>query len=181
MSSLNTQLFEAVRKGNAQRCLDLLACGADVNAKGNGHWSPLLEAARYNQAAICQLLLEHGASVDRADAYQNSALHWAAANDCAPTCLVLLAHGANGHAGGEAGVRPLHMAASMGSLLACLALLEHGVDPLIKDDKGQSAADTATANKKDACAGAIQSFICAQAARTALAEINFDGACKANL
>lgn len=90
MSALGNQLFGAVYGGDAQRCLDLLAGGADANAVG----SYLLHtAATHGESRIASILIEHGARVNTADRIGWSPLHSAARFGRANACLILLEAG----------------------------------------------------------------------------------------
>jgi len=42
----------------------LLASGADINAKDNNGWTPLIEAAQEDHLEIVTLLLEKGADIN---------------------------------------------------------------------------------------------------------------------
>ena len=45
----------------------LLEHGAEVNARGNGHSTPLHVAVQYGRAEVVRVLLEHGANVAAKD------------------------------------------------------------------------------------------------------------------
>jgi hypothetical protein len=60
--SLNMQLFAAVRRGATGDVKSILDTGwADVNARDEGGWTPLMRAAADNNSEIVVLLLRYGA------------------------------------------------------------------------------------------------------------------------
>jgi hypothetical protein len=58
----NSLLSLAARKGEVEKCLDLIDCGADIESKNN-IWkrTPLMLAAAWGQTKTCIALLERGA------------------------------------------------------------------------------------------------------------------------
>ncbi|MRA94282.1 ankyrin repeat domain-containing protein, partial [Bacillus thuringiensis] len=58
-----TSLFTAVEGGHTQICVMLLQCGAQVNQRKHGGWTPLHKACERNKAAIVGALLDAGADV----------------------------------------------------------------------------------------------------------------------
>lgn len=60
MSDLDEQLLCACATGDVPSCLDLLACGADVNATDEFGWTPLHKAVLYRNTPVCLMLLNHG-------------------------------------------------------------------------------------------------------------------------
>lgn len=77
--SLNDQLWEAARTGDAAAVRELIAKGADVNAKFRYGQTPLFKAAERGHTEVVKLLLEKGADVNVRDTfYQATALTWAA-------------------------------------------------------------------------------------------------------
>jgi len=67
--SLNSELLEAARKGDARRVRELLDRGADVNARDKRGFTPLHVAAVNDHVDVAKLLLEHGADIDARDKY----------------------------------------------------------------------------------------------------------------
>ncbi len=53
----------------------LVAAGADVNAKSNEGWTPLVLAARHGQWSCVSALLENGAEVNGSDEEGLTPLH----------------------------------------------------------------------------------------------------------
>ena len=76
--ALNSQLYEAVRKGDAAAVTSLLDRGADVNAKFRYGTTALFKAAERGNAEVTRILLARGADVKVKDTfYQASAMTWA--------------------------------------------------------------------------------------------------------
>lgn len=80
--SLNDQMWEAVRKGDAAAVTALLDKGADVNAKFRYGATALFKAAERGHTEVVKILLARGADVKVRDTfYQATALTWALQND----------------------------------------------------------------------------------------------------
>ena len=127
----------------------LIAAGADVNARMNDGRTPLHFASGFNVPDAVPLLLRAGAAVDARDEDGNTPL-FAAGNDVAPLLMAagadvratnhegnvplhrnfkpeLLAPGVNVR--NKAGLTPLHYAALIGNTQAIEWLLSQGADP----------------------------------------------------
>lgn len=77
--SLNDQLWEAARTGDATAARELIAKGADVNAKFRYGQTPIFKAAERGNTEVVKVLLEKGADVNVRDTfYGATALTWAA-------------------------------------------------------------------------------------------------------
>lgn len=76
--SLNDQLWEAARTGDAKSARELIAKGADVNAKFRYGQTPIFKAAERGNTEVVKVLLEKGADVNVRDTfYQATPLTWA--------------------------------------------------------------------------------------------------------
>ena len=77
--NLNDQLWEAARTGDATAARELIAKGADVNAKFRYGQTPIFKAAERGNTEVVKVLLEKGADVNVRDTfYGATALTWAA-------------------------------------------------------------------------------------------------------
>jgi ankyrin repeat protein len=127
-----TELMEAASKGDLARVQDLLARGADVNARDNSGLTALMAAAN---AAVAEALLAKGADVNaqgqRGMTALSSALMW----NHLDVAEVLLAKGADPNAGGS-GV--LSQAVVRGQTAIVRPLLEKGADPNVRDATGNT-------------------------------------------
>ena len=80
--SLNDQMWEAARKGDAAAVAALLDKGADVNAKFRYGATALFKAAERGNVEVVKVLLARGADVKVKDTfYGATALTWALQND----------------------------------------------------------------------------------------------------
>lgn len=94
---LNEELLAAVRKSNAAAVKDLLAKGADVNAKSPYGQTPLFFACDRGSVEIVKMLLDKGVDIDAKDTFYNStALSWAANKQHVEIVRLLLDKGAAG-------------------------------------------------------------------------------------
>ena len=95
--SLNDQLWEAARTGDAAGARELIAKGADVNAKFRYGQTPLFKAAERGNTEVVKLLLEKGADVNVRDTfYGATALTWAADKGHIEIVRALLEKGVKG-------------------------------------------------------------------------------------
>src|SRR3712207_984936 len=87
---LNSQFLQAVAKGNTTQVKQLLARGADLNARQKYFKMPaLVIAASAGHAQIVRLLLNHGVPVDVEAEAGTRALHEAAAGGHAEVVKIL--------------------------------------------------------------------------------------------
>jgi len=135
----NTPLMDKVVAGDKAAVSELIAKGADVNAKNNYGWTALSHAARAGNAQLVKLLLEHGADVNSRDQSGWTPLMRAAMKGHVDVVRVLLEHGAevNVREKGEAWTA-LHWAAARGHTEVVKLLLSHGADYSLKTEDGMT-------------------------------------------
>ncbi len=75
---LNDKLIAAAKNGDIKNVRELLANGADVDAKDKDGETALHWAACSGKVDIATFLIEKGADVDAKSNYGKTALHWAA-------------------------------------------------------------------------------------------------------
>jgi ankyrin repeat protein len=100
---LDNAFLEAARVGDNADIERLLKKGANIEAKDEDGWTPLIYAARNGHTPTCALLLEKGADIKAKNDYGWTALMCAAANGYTPTCALLLEKGADLNAKAEKG------------------------------------------------------------------------------
>lgn len=71
---LDKQLMNAAKAGNIQAAQDLIAQGANINARNEEGWTPLMLAALYNRKNMIELLLKHRANINAQDNNGKTAL-----------------------------------------------------------------------------------------------------------
>jgi len=131
-----TELMEAAVKGDLARVRDLLAQGADVNARDRAGLTALMAAAN---AAVAQALIVKGADVNARGQNGMTALTYALGWNRIDVAQVLIAKGADPNTKGPGGSPVLRDAAASGQASIVRALLEKGADPNAKDDLGMTA------------------------------------------
>lgn len=141
---MSEQLQEAVRAGEVARARELIAAGADANARDGYGATPLMNAAHGGNVEMVRALVAAGADVNAVDELGWNAIHKAVYNSELdrgfPEVVDVLAK-----AGGDVnakigyGIRPLMLAAGYGEAAVCKALLANGADILARNDGGLTA------------------------------------------
>ena len=94
---LNEQLWDATRKGDVAAVRDLIAHGADVNAKWRYDQTPLFKAAERGHTEIVRILLEHNADPNLKDTFYGATpLTWALDKNHVEVVRALVGKGTDG-------------------------------------------------------------------------------------
>jgi len=135
-----SQLSDAVKKGDAAAVKALLAKKADVNAAASDSSTPLDWAVDGNNLEIANLLLGAGANVNGSTRYKITPLALACENGNAAMIERLLQAGADANATSEEGETALMTASRNGNVDAIKVLLTHGAKVNVTEPyKGQTA------------------------------------------
>ena len=94
-ASLDEQLLQAARDGNTQSAITLLNEGANVNARNQTQWTPLMMAAEKGHTETVKALLDKKADVNAKDRIGTTALMMAIRGGYPTTVIALLDGGAN--------------------------------------------------------------------------------------
>lgn len=105
-----TSLHFAAEKARLDIVREQVARGADLEARDDLQYTPLILASFRGHGPIAQALVAAGASVKAADRHGNTPLHFAAQSGDLPLAQLLLARGADGNARGQNGHTPLKIA-----------------------------------------------------------------------
>ncbi len=122
---------------------ELLARGADPNAKDEDGDTPLHNAVQDGNEELARLLVASGADVNVENAGGSTALHYAVCESRSLTEL-LLSHGAAVDPTDRQGDTPLHNAALRGQADIVELLLTKGANPNARNNAGQTPLDKAT-------------------------------------
>jgi len=141
-------LHATVVSGDIQAVEDLLARGADVNAKNKRGLSALNSAAVFGHKDIVELLIEKGADVNaRAEGSfwdeGMTALHGSCVKGQKGAAELLIAKGADINAKSKNGYTPLHIAATEGYRDVADLLIAKGADVNAKNKEGQTPLSVA--------------------------------------
>jgi ankyrin repeat protein len=121
----------------------VLAAGADVNLAAVNGITPLMTAAFNGQTAMAKQLLDKGANVAALDRLQKNAMTYAAGSGNTEIVMLLLGKGVDPNAVYHNDLTALMWAAGFGKTATVKALLAAGAKPLMKDNRGKTAADMA--------------------------------------
>src|SRR5919206_524002 len=102
-ATANERLLAAAGEGSAAAVAGSPKQGADVNARADDGWTPLLWASWFGHADVVKLLLAHGADVNARDKDTDTALMKAATQGHADVVQMLLDKGAEADARGNGG------------------------------------------------------------------------------
>jgi cytohesin len=142
------RLHATVVSGDRQATNDLLANGADVNARGERGFLALHLAAGSGHEDIVELLIEKGADVNAKAASTlwdegMTVLHGACLHGQRGAAELLLAKGADVNAKSKNGYTPLHVAATRGYRDVAKLLVAKGADINAKENTGRTALSLA--------------------------------------
>jgi ankyrin repeat protein len=118
------ELLAAAEAGDEPRVASLLRSQADVNARDERGWSPLIMAAKEGRTSLLRLLLAAGAAPSAPDV-SHTALRGAALFGHAECIRLLVEVGAEVNQSSEGGKTPLMGAAMNGHAGALALLLRH--------------------------------------------------------
>ena len=137
---LDAELADAAFICDPARVRDLLARGANVDARNDEGRPPLVSAILGGSLPLLDLLLAHGADVDARDPHDWTPLHFAAQEVLPDMAARLLARGADVNAQDDEGNTPLSRAIffARGRHAIIELLRKHGA----KDDLPNLAGET---------------------------------------
>ncbi|MDO8989626.1 MAG: ankyrin repeat domain-containing protein [Sideroxyarcus sp.] len=141
---MDTKLIDAVRTGDSAAVRQLLAAGANANARDGEGATLLMLAAYKGDLDMVKTLIAGGADVNACDERGWAPLAKSVYNaelkrGFADVAQVLIDAGANVEAPIGYGVRPLMLAAGYGETAVVEVLLQAGADVLAKNEGGFTA------------------------------------------
>ncbi len=132
-------LIGVVKAGDLTKAKELLAAGADVNARDADGWNPLMHASSKGQAEIVRALLDKGADVKAADAAGWTALMLASYGGNRDVVAALVEKGADVNAKTGKNTTALICASGAGHAEVVQILIDAHVDVNAKDMDGKTA------------------------------------------
>ena len=125
--SLRTRaLHEAVRKGDAAQAKTLIASGVDLNARMDGHATPLLTAVSISSPKMVEVLLAAGADTSLVYNKGYDLLMFAAMDGNLETALLLIQHRVDLNRRSDAGRTALSIAMESKNARMVELLRSHG-------------------------------------------------------
>jgi excisionase family DNA binding protein len=137
--SSGMSLQRAVDQGDVSNVNALISGGADVNARTEDGWTPLMLATIKGYAEVAQALLKQGADVNARNKKGWTALMFAVSMGDLDTMRVLLDGGAEIDARDNDGKTPLMQAAGENNIESLRVLLDGGSDVNVVDRLGETA------------------------------------------
>ncbi len=139
-SVISTALLHAAGEGDVQGITNLLAEGAEVNARTSDGWTPLMIAVINGHAGAARLLLRSGADVNARNGKGWTPLRFAVSMADVEAVRLLLSANADVNTGDEAGDTALMQAAGENVVECVRTLLEGGADANLRNRRGETAA-----------------------------------------
>lgn len=136
----DTLLHEAVCQSSVRVAKWLLEQDVDIDAEGNGGYTPLHKAAQNGVADMVRFLIEHHANVDcqTASASTNLPIHDAARSNNLDIVRMLIDSGADIARPDDDGKTLLHYAAFWGACDLAERAVECGIDVNVQSNKGET-------------------------------------------
>ena len=153
-------LHAACQQGHAAIVAQLVAAGAQLNAKSREGWTALALACSFvglGFAGCARILLEHDADVNVLNTYKEIPLMRACQCGNIDCALLCIEYGAAIEHKGRRNRTPLLMAAERGHVAVCKLLCSFGVDREFIDMDGLDAIRTARAFRRTEAADWLES------------------------
>lgn len=154
--SIDTQLWNASKAGDAAAVRRLLARGANPNMKTGDGLTPLMAAAHNGHLAVVQALLARRANINASSDDGNTALIWASHNGHLPIVRTLVVKGARINMKDNNGTTALMEAAHHGFTSIGSFLLARGADVFVEDVHGHTALDIAVEKNNSGIAALLR-------------------------
>ena len=131
-ASVNDELIVAASEGNLARAKDLVARGADVNAKDKFSKTPLIQAASKGYAVIVEYLIGKRADVNAKDNSGSTPLSHAVYNGNSKIVTFLIENGADVNKRNHTGKTALFAAVRTGNVEILRLLIDKGAEIGVK-------------------------------------------------
>ena len=142
--AVDSALWNAAIKGNAERVQQLIKGGANVNSSSYGWGTLLYCAALYKHVECLRIFIDNGCDINaRTNSNGENVIHLAARGGSSECIQSLIDRGADVHAKAENGWTALHFAVLGGSIQCIQLLYDLGVDIDATDFNGKTAYDIA--------------------------------------
>ncbi|XP_050316125.1 ankyrin repeat domain-containing protein 49-like [Anthonomus grandis grandis] len=145
------KILEASENGDLETIKELLRQDPNlVHTTDKDNYTPLHRACYANNLEVVKYLVSNGANLSAKTEMQWEPLHSCCQWGNFKCAAVLIQHGANVNAVSEGGQTPLHIAATHGKNydVIQMLLLHPYINPFIKNNSGETAADIARRSSK---------------------------------
>lgn len=153
------ELVQAYHSANIDVVADLVARGANIDARLETGKTLLQAAVANRMEAMAFTLLANGADMNllsEDDGY--APLHYAIQSNYTAMIDTLLTRGADPDIRGRSGITPLHIAAEETNLRNIKALLKHGADVAAEDVHGRTPRRVAEIRARESFSFAAQEY-----------------------
>jgi ankyrin repeat protein len=144
--NLDEELFEAVKKGDAEKLKEFLSKGIKTDLRDKEGFTPLHYAVINNRKDIAEILIKHGANVNTKNLLGETPLHYSARLCLAEIAELLVSSGANVNITNNYGMTPLHYSAHNNCIAVAKVLIDNSADPNIREDNGCTPLHWASSN-----------------------------------
>jgi ankyrin repeat protein len=153
---LDAQLLEAAQRNDTADVRELLAAGADPNARAADGSTPMIYAAHFAAIDSVQALLDANADPNVTNRYGIAPMHEAALRADAGLLRLLIEAGAEVDQALPEGETPLMLASRTSGVEAVALLIEHGAEVnVVEQWQGQTPLMYAAAHDRGAVAAAL--------------------------
>jgi hypothetical protein len=150
MSYVLSGVHAASRSGKAEKVLEFLSKGTDVNKPDVSGCTPAMWACWGGHVDLLGVLCEHGADLECANSVGTRAIHWACWSGSVEVLKALLKKGVNIDVCDEQDGAPLHYVAKKGVPELCTLLLKAGASVDVRSSSSMTPLHVAChSNRKD--------------------------------
>lgn len=141
------KLMMAAANGEADKVMNFIKKGANVNARNSTRWSSLAYAAKFNHLNVAKILIENGADINQKVNTGATALQIALNSDNFDIADYLISQKADVNVKDILGMTALGWAAKDGNMKIVKYLVENGANVNSQNTNGRTIVDMTTSSE----------------------------------